>query len=173
MGTDKALLDFHGMPQIEYVCDLLTQHCPKVFLSQRKEQKAYKRMAVIHDHPEFSHHGPIAGILSAMKKYPLASWLVVACDLPLITDQTIFTLLKNRDPKKTATAFLSTKDALPEPLCAIWEGQAYHTILKYFHEGIYCPRKILINSHPFLIKQTDPHWLDNVNTPQEFHQIVV
>jgi molybdopterin-guanine dinucleotide biosynthesis protein A len=173
MGRDKARLDFHGMPQIEYVYDLLRQHCPKVFLSKRIEQKAYKRIAVINDRKELSDHGPIAGILSAMKEYPAASWLVVACDLPQISDQTIQMLLKNRNPQKVATAFWSMRGRLPEPLCAIWEGHAYQSILKLFDQGVYCPRKILINSPTKLIKQTNPHWLDNINTPEEFHRLVV
>ncbi len=112
--------------------------------------------------------GPLGGILSAMKEYPDADWLVLACDLPFITDETIQTLLDMRDPQKTATAFISTQDALPEPLCAIWEGHAYDSILKLFNEGIHCPRKVLIKSNTHLLKQNNPHWLDNINTPEEY-----
>src|ERR1035437_38083 len=82
MGQDKALLEFHGKPQIKHIYDLLHKYCSKVFLSKRKYQKAYHGIASINDSDEFSHQGPLAGILSAMKKYPDADWLVVACDLP-------------------------------------------------------------------------------------------
>ena len=171
MGQDKALLEFHGKPQIEYVFDLLQKFCSKVFLSKRKDQSGHKHITGINDSPEFAGHGPLGGILSAMKEYPDANWLVVACDLPFITTDTIQTLLAIRDPQKTATAFISTQDDLPEPLCAIWQGHAFHSILKLFNEGIHCPRKVLIKSNTHLIKQTNPHWLDNINTPQEYEQL--
>jgi molybdopterin-guanine dinucleotide biosynthesis protein A len=171
MGQDKALLEFHGKPQVEYVYDLLKQYCEEVFLSKRKDQASYKNFDCIDDAPEFSNHGPLGGILSAMKKYPNADWLVIACDLPFISDETIQTLLTLRDPQKTATAFISTHDDLPEPLCAIWEGHAYGPILKLFNDGIHCPRKVLIKSNTHLLKQNDPRWLDNINTPEEYEQI--
>jgi molybdopterin-guanine dinucleotide biosynthesis protein A len=170
MGQDKSLLEFHGLPQIEYVFDLLGQYCADVFLSKRADQQPYKNITSIDDSNEFSNHGPLGGILSAMKEFPDASWLVIACDLPFVTEATIQTLLNNRDPQKTATAFISTLDALPEPLCAIWEGHAYGSILKLFNEGMHCPRKILINSDTCLLRQKDPRWLDNVNTPEEYEK---
>jgi len=171
MGQDKAYLEFHGKPQIEHIFNLLKKYCVEVFLSKRKDQKAYKHFDYINDGREFSNHGPLGGILSAMKKYPNADWLVIACDLPFITDETIQTLLTLRDPQKQATAFISTQDASPEPLCAIWEGHAYGFILKLFNDGIHCPRKILLKSNTYLIKQNNPHWLDNINTPQEYEQV--
>ena len=171
MGRDKALLDINGKPQVEFVFDLLQQFASQVFLSKRADQKTYKNIASINDATEFSDHGPLSGILSAMKEYPDTSWLIIACDLPYIKEETIQLLLKQRDPQKTATAFISTHDGLPEPLCAIWEGHAYASVLKFFEEGHYCPRKILIKSNTNLIAQTNPHWLDNINTPQEYEQV--
>jgi molybdopterin-guanine dinucleotide biosynthesis protein A len=171
MGQDKSLLEFHGKPQIEYVHELLQRSCVEVFLSKRKDQRSYKDLNVINDREEFSGHGPLGGILSAMKEHPDASWIVVACDLPFITGETIQTLLAHRAPQKIATAFISTHDGLPEPLCAIWEGHAYDLILKSFNEGIHCPRKVLIKHDAQLLQQDNPHWLDNINTPQEYEQI--
>lgn len=171
MGQDKALLEFHGKPQIEYIHELIEKYCDKVFLSKRADQQAYQGLASINDAPEFSGHGPLGGILSAMKEYPKENWLVIACDLPFITDETIKTLFALRDPEKTATAFISSQDGLPEPLCAIWEIHAYDPILKLFNEGMHCPRKVLMNSNAHLIKQNKPHWLVNINTPQEYEQV--
>ena len=168
MGQDKSLLEFHGKPQIEFIHDLLKEYCSQVFLSKRDDQKAYKDLAFINDCHEFASHGPLGGILSAMKAYPDASWLVIACDLPYITEETIKILLANRNSQKIATAFISTQDSLPEPLCTLWEGHGYSSILKFYNDATYCPRKVLIKSDVCLIKQKDPHWLDNINTPEEY-----
>ena len=174
MGQDKALLKFNGKPQIENAYELLQKFCAHVFISIRNDQP----VGAISNHPnqyitdalEFTGHGPISGILSAMKEYPEANWLILACDLPFVTEETIETLIKNRDPQKTATAFLSSTDNLPEPLCAIWEGRSYNQILKLFQENIHCPRKILLKSTPKLIPQPNPKWLTNINTPEEYNQ---
>ena len=171
MGQDKALLEFHGKPQIEHVYDLLQGFCNKVFLSIRTDQKSYKNFPSVDDSNEFSNHGPLGGILSAMKEYPEASWLIVACDLPFITKETIQTLVSHRDSEKQATAFISTSDALPEPLCAIWEGHGFAAFQKLFNERIHCPRKVLIKSNTHLLEQNNSHWLDNINTPQEYEQL--
>lgn len=173
MGQDKAFLEFHGLPQVEYIFDLLQKYCAKVFLSKRADQKPYKNIAFINDSPEFANHGPLGGILSAMKECPEINWIVIACDLPFVSELTIQTLISRRDESKTATAFMSIQDNLPEPLCAIWEGHAYGSILKLFNEGIDCPRKILIKSNAHLLKTDNPHWLDNINTPQEYQQIKI
>ena len=171
MGQDKAFLEFHGKPQVEHVHSLLQGYCGRVFLSKRPDQQPYKHFDIIDDDPEFSSQGPLSGILSAMKKYPEVSWVVLACDLPFVTNETIQALLDHRDPRKTATAFISAQDALPEPLCAIWEGHSFTSILKLFNEGTHCPRKALIKSNAHLIRQNDPHWLDNINTPLEYERI--
>jgi len=171
MGQDKALLEFHGKPQIEYVHDLLVKYCDRVFLSKRSDQNPYKNLPFIDDSSEFANQGPLGGILSAMKEHPQVSWLIVACDLPNINEEALQTLLKNRDPKKIASAFISTQDSLPEPLFAVWEGHAFEPILKLFNEGIHCPRKILIKSNTALLEQKNPQWLDNINTPQEFEKL--
>ena len=197
MGKDKALLVYHRTtakqppcgvantsgpdcssnrddnPQVEHVYDLLIPFCSKVFVSTRPDQgkePAYARLPQLHDLPQFNDIGPLGGILSAMTVYPDAAWLVLACDLPYIIPETIQALINGRDPWKFATAFISTTDQLPEPLCAIWEPQARIAALKLLGEGIKCPRKILIRSDIQLLLQKDPHWLDNVNDPQEYAQ---
>ncbi len=170
MGQDKALMDYHGKPQIEYVYDLLGKHCVKIFLSKRPDQKTYKEISVVNDTQAFTNIGPLGGILSAMKTYPENSWLVMGCDLPFVMDETLEFLIKNRKPQRLATAFKSTHDGLPEPLCAIWEAHGYPKILGFLKKDIHCPRKVLINSDTQLLEQVNPQWLDNVNDLKEFEQ---
>lgn len=169
MKKDKAALKFHGKPQAEHVFQLLTCYCDKVFISSRKEQAAnYKKYPQIHDLKKFSGKGPLSGILSAMAKYPAAAWLVLACDLPFVDEKTLKHLLRYRDHKKIATAYRSRFNDLPEPLCAIYEPQVQKLLLNSAKRDINCPRKILINSNPRLLKLKNKKALDNVNTPEEF-----
>ena len=173
MKKDKAALKFHGKPQAQHVFELLTPYCDKVFISSRKEQApTYKKYPQVHDLKKFSGKGPLSGILSAMAKYPQAAWLVLACDLPFVDEKTLEHLLRYRDPKKIATAYRSRFNDLPEPLCAIWEPKAQKRLLSFRKRGIHCPRKILINSNPRLLKLKNKKALDNINTPEEYKEAV-
>lgn len=170
MGEDKSLLKYHGKTQMEYCFELLQNVCEKVFISNRKDQaglSGHKGLPQIHDLKKYSDIGPLAGILSAMEKHPKAAWLILACDLPYVTAKTIEYLIQNRDSKQLATAYKSTQNQLPEPLCAVYESKFYQTILKFLKQGIDCPRKIMINSDVKLLEQTDPAALENINNPEE------
>ncbi len=171
MKKDKATLEYHGKPQAIVCYELLTSWCDKVYLSNRSDQSddaAHKNFPQIHDLDSFSNMGPMGGILSAMKAYPKVSWLVLACDLPHVNHATISHLIQHRNLKKIATAFISTHDSLPEPLCAIYESKGQSKMVSFLKTGKNCPRKFLINSHVELLKQIDPKSLDNVNDQKEY-----
>ena len=175
MGQDKSVIAYHGKPQVDSAFELLSPACTEIFLSHRRDQsgiEAYKKFSQLHYEPEFEGKGPLAGILSAMKKYPDVSWFVLACDLPFVGRKIIERLIQNRDPQKIATAYKSSHDGLPEPLCAFWEAGHYADILKFFNEGIHCPRKVLIKSNAHLLDLVDPKALDNINDLEEYKQAV-
>jgi len=168
MGRDKALLERDGMSQLEFVVELLGRHVDRVLVSTRADQEddpVRSRFDQVVD--RYDDMGPLAGILSAMDEYPDADWLVVACDLPNIGDETVEFLLANRSVEQPFTAYISSRDGLPEPLCAIWRSGTGDLIRACMDEGIRCPRKILIRADTLLLDQADPKSLDNVNTPDD------
>jgi molybdopterin-guanine dinucleotide biosynthesis protein A len=174
MGRDKALLERNGQSQLAYLADLLENKVERVFVSTRAEQQEdseRSRYACIVD--RYEEMGPLAGILSAMEEYPDADWLVVACDLPNVSDETIAHLLKNCSADHPFTAYVSSHDGLPEPLCAIYRAGSMNIIRRFSQEGIHCPRKILIRSDTFLLEQTNPHSLDNINTPDDLAESIL
>jgi molybdopterin-guanine dinucleotide biosynthesis protein A len=116
--------------------------------------------------------GPAGGITAALLAHPQVAWLVVACDLPLLTPATLHDLIGRRDPQRLATAYRSSHDGLPEPLCAIWEPAAREPLLAYLQARAAagkksCPRKFLIDSDIRLLELPQGDALDNVNTPVE------
>lgn len=168
MGRDKARLRHGDETQLGYAVGLLESSLPDVYVSARAEQARdpeRARFALIID--RYDDLGPVAGILSAMDHDPQAAWLVLACDLPNVTPATLAALLAARDPARPFTAFRSSSNDLPEPLCAIYEPRARPLIDAYVDEGFACPRKMMIRSDTALIAQPDPRSLDNVNTPDD------
>jgi molybdopterin-guanine dinucleotide biosynthesis protein A len=168
MGRDKALLKRDGHTQLSRSVELLERHLERTFVSARAEQAdepERSRFPQIVD--RYSGIGPAAGILSALQQYRNVSWLVLACDLPNVDDSTIDFLLHHRSPDHSFTAFRSSYDELPEPLCAIYRPESCAIFEEFVQNGIICPRKILIRSDTYLLQQPDPSALDNVNTPDD------
>lgn len=171
MGTDKGLIKYHGVPQREYLYDLLSQVCEQTFISLREEQETElpSDMQTIIDLNEFK--GPYNGLLSAHKKYPEAAWLVLACDLPLMDLDALKELISQRDITKQATAFAVKENPLPEPLCAIWEPHAFADSLLYLEAGNgTCPRKFLINNDTKLVFPKNENVLLNANSEEEYKE---
>jgi len=168
MGHDKALLERDGQSQLEYAYSLLTELTDRQFVSTRPEQKGdaeRSRFPQIVD--RYEDIGPVAGILSALETHPDADWLVLACDLPNLERQTLEYLLDHRAEDKAFTAYRSSYDGLPEPLCAVYRFGSGAAIRAFVDDGLVCPRKILIRSDTELLDQPDPTALDNVNTPDD------
>jgi molybdopterin-guanine dinucleotide biosynthesis protein A len=168
MQHDKALIDYHGEPQLRWTYRLLSSVLQRVFISVRADQRDEP---VRRDLPQivdaFDDAGPAAGILSAQALYPKAAWLVVACDLPRLDAETLQHLLRARDPQREATAFISSHDGLPEPLCALWEPASHGKLLERVQAGRSCPRKALIQGDTQLLQPLSALALDNINTPEE------
>ena len=167
MGHDKGAIDYHGKPQRTYVYEMLTQMCEKTYLSGRPEQTLEWQddFAVLPD--TFTGLGPFGAILSAFRKNPNAAWLCVACDLPLLTQNALRSLIDARDTRRIATAFHNAETDFPEPLITIWEPKSYSALLQFLSQGYSCPRKVLINSAVKIIKPQDEKVLTNVNTEAE------
>ncbi len=168
MGHDKALLRVDGKTQLSRAVLLLEPFVDQVFVSTRVDQQdepeRSKFRQIVDRYQEL---GPLAGILSAMEEHPDAGWLVLACDLPNAEELTIRYLLDGRSSDHPFTAYKSSSDGLPEPLCAFYAAGAAAIVKAFVDDGIICPRKILIRSDTHLLDQANPEALDNINTPED------
>lgn len=168
MRRDKAAIAYHGVPQARWAADLLSRFCERVYLSTRTDQEGeetFDGLEQIHD--RFVDIGPMGGILTALHAHPEAAWLVLGCDLPFLTPETLEELVRRRDPFRFATCYDSSDDGLPEPLAAIYEPSYRSRLHQFLAAGRTCPRKALIRSRCRRIPLSDPHALDNVNDPDE------
>ncbi len=172
MGTDKGLLEYHGVSQRDYLVDLLGSLFPLkeenkkgVYISVRQHQEVSGNTII----DTFKDLGPFGGICSAFQENPNTAWFVMATDLPFIDKNVIELLLKHRNPSKMATTLKGKNKQFPEPLITIWEPKAYPILLSYLAQGYSCPRKVLINSDVEIV-EVDDTIIRNVNTPQEYEE---
>ena len=173
MGRDKALLMRDGQSQLAHMAQLLGRVTERVFVSTRSAQAndtERGRFEQIVD--RYDNIGPMAGILSALEEHRGVDWLVVACDLPNIDATTLGYLLEHRS-ELPFTAFKSSHDDLPEPLCAVYAAGSDRILKSFIDDGMVCPRKVLIRSECSLLEQPNPHSLDNVNTPDDLERSVL
>jgi molybdopterin-guanine dinucleotide biosynthesis protein A/molybdopterin converting factor small subunit len=170
MGRDKATLSYgDGTPQLGRAVALLGKHVARVYVSVRADQgpdPLRARFAQIKDMHE--NIGPIAGLLAAQAHHPDAAWLVLACDLPLLDDASLAYLVSRRDTARAATAYRSSHDGLPEPLCAIYEPRSSTALSAWVAAGKQCPRTFLTGADAALLDEPNPRALDNINTPTEY-----
>jgi molybdopterin-guanine dinucleotide biosynthesis protein A len=169
MQRDKASLEYAGQTQLERALALLEPLVARTFVSVRADQL---------DDPRRAAHaciadvlpglGPIGGIHAALHAYPEAAWLVLACDLPFLDAATLQQLIAARDPQRLATAFRSSYDGKPEPLCAIYEPASRGPIDAWIESGQQCPRGFLAAAEVALLTLRTPRALDNINTADEY-----
>jgi molybdenum cofactor guanylyltransferase len=114
--------------------------------------------------------GPFGAICSAFMHNPNTAYLVVATDLPFVNQDVLELLLRQRNPKKIATAIKGKNKPFMEPLITIWEPKAYPILLSYLAQGYSCPRKVLINSDVEIV-EIDDAFIQNINTPDEFEAV--
>ncbi|GAB3756063.1 hypothetical protein GCM10028817_25320 [Spirosoma pomorum] len=166
MGQDKSLLTYHNKPQREHLTELLLPYCQQVFWSVNADQAvtlSQTTQPLIVD--AFDVPTPLNGILSAFRQEPDAAWLVVACDMPLLTNRSLNVLIEGRNPAKLATVFYDSDGQLPEPLLGIYEPAFWPVIQKAVAQGEQSPRKLLRTNEIHLLTVPDVRELMNVNDP--------
>jgi len=169
MGTDKGLISYRDKPQRHYMYDLVRPYCDTVYYSAREDQLPSfgDSTEVIVDRNQYS--GPFNGILSAHARYPHAAWLVLACDLPLLTKDGMAYIVNKRNINRIATCYSSKGLASIEPLMAIWEPkglQAAKQFLQTFENA--GPRQFLLNSDVQLVQPQSEEQLFNANSRKEY-----
>jgi molybdopterin-guanine dinucleotide biosynthesis protein A len=169
MKRDKAILEYAGQPQLARAMALISPLVTRAFVSVRPDQQhdrhraAYDTIADLQ--PDL---GPLAGIQAALRAHPDHAWLVLACDLPFLGDNTLQHLIARRAPGRLATAYRSQFDGLPEPLCAIYEPASRTAIEGWIAQGERCPRGWLARHDVELLDLPEPRALDNVNSAEEY-----
>ena len=180
MGTDKSLMRYGDRPpEPQRLAALLAPLCHSVHLSCRADQNVPGFEAggnangipiVMPD--AYLNMGPLGGMLTAFDADPRAAWLVVSCDLPLLTEHDLAYLVERRNSFALGTAPTTLWDGaeMPEPLCAIWEPKARPRLLGLLASGVKCPRWALRAGGAQYVTPPDRQAFLNANHPDDRRQ---
>jgi molybdenum cofactor guanylyltransferase len=159
MEQEKSEIPYHGVPQVRFCVELLSEFCEKVYLSCRKDKIPSDGTSYfLDDNPG---EGPAGGLKTAFRRHPDVAWLVLACDMPGADRAAVRYLVDRRDPEREATAFGNPLQ--PEPFFAIWEPRLTNR-QDFLHES---PSAALRASDCEWVASPSPEWLTSVNTPRE------
>ncbi len=173
-GNDKAALEIDHESLLSRTVSVLQAVIDTVFVSIRADQiddQLRSQFQLILDEDESLR--PASGIIAAHKSRPDAAWLVVACDMPLLSPDAVRHLIKARTGRRAATAYRSPDDGLPEPLCAIYEPD---TLARFQHQVVIgkglSPRSLLAHADVELIDPQYEGLLSNVNTVDDLARLL-
>ena len=173
MGRDKTLMPFLGRPMALHQADKLARVCG--------------RAALVGKHPElfagspypFFEDGaaPVAaafGVAAALSSSPDDTNLILAADLPRMTEEFLSALLDVADAI-TADAVVPVSGGTPQPLCAVWRRSAHAPLLARLAAGDYALLGALQKMRTVLIPEDVTAALPgggaesflNVNTPED------
>ncbi len=172
MGTPKHLINSQDTTWLEATVNKLKENVDEVVISgQGQVPESLKNYVRLPDIP--AGKGPLAGILSVMRWAPVVSWLVIACDLPLLQEEAMLWLKEQRAPGVWAVQPALENNGQVEPLLAYYDFRCSSLLENIFLQSHYRLSELsqfsqVKNPCPPVVLQKS--W-KNVNTPLELKNI--
>jgi molybdenum cofactor guanylyltransferase len=130
MGRDKALIDYHGLPQWMHVGKMVETIASSVFYSINPSQfSLFKNLPHFID--KYDLHGPINGLMTAFDNIKNAHILLIGIDYPLLTIRDLQLLIDHKSNNDDAVCFYHSEENIAEPLVAIYDERCAALLLSY------------------------------------------
>ena len=121
MGQDKAMLSFRGEPLWRSQIELLRRVHPQQTLVSARIDPAWRPVDVEFVTDEEPSRGPLSGIAAALKHTTADHILVLAIDMPFMTEEYLRRICEQARPGQGAVPII---DDRAEPLAAIYPREA-------------------------------------------------
>jgi molybdenum cofactor guanylyltransferase len=169
-GTDKASLTIAGVPIVVTLVNVLRRITPHLFaVGDRHGSAARAGLPVVED--AVSHGGALAGIYTAIVTSPCDRTLVIACDMPFVSEA----FLRHLAQFDRADVVMPRTLRGYEPLCAVYGRACATPILARLQRGerqaAVLPEGVqVVEVGPGELAAFDPDGLlfVNVNTPHDY-----
>lgn len=168
-GSEKAFANIDGTLFYEKSYHVLSNLCETVIVVTRKDliEQFPQHYTVITDVEEYVGCGPLAGIYSAMEHTKAEDYVVLPCDVPLITEETMNDLISKHQAEITVVE----TDGRLQPLISIWNVSTKDKIAKSLEQKQYRIRDVFNKASIMKIDgttlTTHHEVFTNVNTPQQ------
>ncbi len=172
MGSPKHLINQDGATWLEHTLDRLSRRTQvNVIVGDGETPDTLHSIKQLPDIENCE--GPLAGVLSAMRWAPHASWIVCACDLPLMTAASLDWLCQQRTPGRwLVMPSLSSRERV-EPLYACYEFRLHRVLERMADEKQY-KLSTLANHPKTAVVHPPPNiqssWF-NANSPEDLSSL--
>ncbi|GAB1482260.1 hypothetical protein MASR2M78_10750 [Treponema sp.] len=168
MGLAKESFVYHdGISETRRIFGLLEELTSKAFYSVRPDQASLPLFSngerIVDSAPD---QGPLGALASAFAHEPLASWLLVPIDMPLLERQDLERLINARRKGYGIVAFVNEESSF-EPLPAIYEGSLAEKAKSQLALGRGALRALGDGIECVFLKNDRQNSLKNINTAQE------
>jgi len=144
MGTDKALLSYHGKPLIRYSIDLALCLTKNIIISTNNDEIRRFGFPVVKD--IYPLKAPLAGIHAGLLASKTDWNLVLTCDMPNVSVQLINYLLSMLE--EGSELVLPGHHGYAEPLCGFYHRNLIPFIESNFMKSKLSPLDLLeLNTH--------------------------
>ena len=117
MGKDKGLMTYAGKPLVTYPLEILKNTCNEILISTNSDEYMNFGFPLVKD--EIKEIGPIGGLYSSLR-ISTNDWnLVLACDMPFVSNVFLNYLISEIDKGYDAVV-PQNENAQFEALCAVY-----------------------------------------------------
>ena len=168
-GSPKAFAEMNGKKFHELVYETLYSVCDEVIVVTRNEFIDWfpKEYHVIVDIQKYSGFGPLAGIYSAMEALDADQYVVLPCDMPLITSSILKELINYHTKEVTVV----TSEGHLQPLVSVWNKNVKSKIRESLEKRELKMTDVLEKTDMTQVDGShlacSPNFFINVNTPEE------
>jgi molybdenum cofactor guanylyltransferase len=165
MGQNKALLEVGGMPMARRISMAVSSAgChPLVAVGGTRVHSEQVGLEWVAD--DYPGEGPLGGVITALQWSPSDAVLVVACDLPLLTEHVIVELLTMARLHPAADVVMA-RAARPQPLCAVWRHSSLPALVEAFESGERAMHRVVERLEARYVDVVEAA-LTNVNEPDD------
>lgn len=165
MKVDKAFVSYHDKPQFEHAANQLLPFVNKILISG-KENAAYGNYEVVLDQKEFENNGPISGLLSALKFYPNASFFLLGCDYPYVSNESLKILNDTFLETNKSVCYINNTNGYLEPLVAIYSSEDLEKLFAFWQSKQTSLRHFLESINPVILQVPHKNDILSIDTPK-------
>jgi molybdopterin-guanine dinucleotide biosynthesis protein A len=181
MGRDKALLELAGVPLLVRMAQLLDPLVVELTVVGPPERYAAFGLNAIDDQivagqDDVRRKGPLAGIARALTLSSTPWNLILACDLPYLSDEWLEWLV-SRAIRSREQALIPCTEGGPEPLAAAYHREGAAPVAAALSRGVRKVTEALADLkvewiHACEWRHLDPHdrILTNMNSPEDYEK---
>lgn len=139
-GTPKAFATYNELPFYKKILtELNTLVTTETLIITKPELlngfELLEKVKIVTDDKNYAGMGPLAGVYTAMLLNKASYYVVVACDMPLVSRNTLFKLVGEARENPEIDAVVPVVNGRYQPLCAVYHARCRKSIEKHLSIG--------------------------------------